>query len=166
MTKKIIAAFNSGDIEEIKNIIYESTIPLCEVCFSSLQHIFIGKNALYSLWLSLFEAFPNGIFRTSQCTINDSKQVYTSFVFFGTKIFPLLIDGVPMDFQQPTINMIEPTIIQSASIVIDQSRLLYSTEELLDADDIPDMVFEGRIIVQLNDNFEINRFDFSWSRKV
>lgn len=165
-TKRIINAYNAGDIEGIKEIIYDATVALCEIYFSSLTHVFIGKAALYSLWVSLFEAFPNGVFRTSDSVINENKQVYTKFVFSGTKIFPLLIDGMPVELLQ-SHNLAEPSIVvQSASVVADRSRPMFNTAELLETDDIPEMIFEGRIILQMNESCQIKKFDFSWSRKM
>lgn len=157
-TKRIINAYNAGDIEAIKGIIYDATIALCEIYFSSLSRVFVGKEALYSLWVSLFEAFPNGVFRTSDTVIDEHKQVYTKFLFSGTKIFPLLIDGVPVD------GMSDSIVVQSSSVVADYSRPIYNTAELLETDTIPDMVFEGRIILQMNEQCKIKRFDFSWNR--
>jgi hypothetical protein len=128
--------------------------------------VFIGKAALYSLWVSLFEAFPNGVFRTSDSVINENKQVNTKFLFTGTKIFPLLIDGMPVELLQSE-DLPEPSIVvQSASVVADRSRPMYNTAELLETDDIPEMTFEGRIILQMNEHCQIKKFDFSWSRKV
>jgi predicted ester cyclase len=169
-TKRIINAYNSGDIEAIKDIIYECTVGLCEIYFSSLTHVFIGKAALFSLWVSLFEAFPNGIFRTSDSVINENKQVYTKFLFNGTKIFPLLIDGVPVELLQShglLSSAEDPSIVvQSASVIADRTRPMFNTAELLETDDIPEMIFEGRIILQMNELCQIKRFDFSWSRKL
>lgn len=165
-TKRIINAYNAGDIEGIKGIIYDSTVALCEIYFSSLTHVFIGKAALYSLWVSLFDAFPNGVFRTSDSVINENKQVYTKFLFTGTKIFPLLIDGMPVELLQGQGASQQSVVVQSASVVADHSRPMYNTAELLETDDIPEMTFEGRIILQMNEQCQIKKFDFSWSRKV
>lgn len=159
-TKRIINAYNAGDIEGIKSIVYESTVVLCEIYFSSLAHVFIGKSALYSLWVSLFEAFPNGVFRTSDSVIDEHKQVHTKFLFSGTKIFPLLIDGTPVEGVSDSI------VVQSSSVVADHTRPMYNTAELLETDTIPEMVFEGRIILQMNEQCQIKKFDFSWSRKM
>lgn len=159
-TKRIINAYNAGDIEGIREIIYESTVVMCEVYFSSLAHVFIGKEALFSLWESLFEAFPNGVFRTSDSVINEHKQVHTRFLFSGTKIFPLLIDGMPVEGVSDSI------VVQSSSVVADRTRPMFNTAELLETDDIPEMIFEGRIILQMNEHCQIKKFDFSWSRKA
>jgi hypothetical protein len=193
-TKRIITAFNSGDVELLRDIIYEATVDSCEVYFSSLKHVFIGKSALFSLWISLFEAFPNGIFRTSDSVINEKKQVFTSFLFFGTKIFPLLIDGMPLELLSST-HALSPGasadsssssgvhaanssaaasssssssqyIVQSASVVADRNRPLYTTSELLEMDRVPEMIFEGRIVLHMNEYCKIKRFDFAWTRKV
>lgn len=166
-TKRIINAYNAGDIEGIKGIIYDATVSLCEIYFSSLTHVFIGKAALYSLWVSLFEAFPNGVFRTSDSVINENKQVYTKFLFSGTKIFPLLIDGMPVELVSSQGIAQEPSIVvQSASVVADRTRPMFNTAELLETDDIPEMIFEGRIILQMNESCQIKKFDFSWARKT
>ncbi len=173
-TKRIITAFNSGDIEMLRDIIFETSTDNCEVFFSSLQHVFVGKAALFSLWISLFEAFPNGIFRTSDSVINEKKQVFTSFLFFGTKIFPLLIDGMPLellnshsspsDAQQQ--QQLQQYIVQSASVVADRNRPIYTTSELLELDRVPEMIFEGRIVLHMNEFCKVKRFDFAWTRKV
>ena len=166
-TKRIINAYNAGDIESIRDIIYDSTVDMCEIYFSSLQHVFLGKTALFSLWVSLFEAFPNGIFRTSDSVINENKQVFTSFLFFGTKIFPLLIDGMPVELLSAHgIPEAEIKAIDSSSVVVDRSKPIYKTAELLETEDIPEMIFEGRIILQMNEKCEIQKFDFSWARQT
>lgn len=164
-TKRIVTSFNAGDIEAIRDIIYDATLDSCEVVFSNMQHVFVGKSALFSLWASLFEAFPNGIFRTSDSVINEKKQVYTSFLFFGTKIFPLLIDGMPLELLATT----KPVDLQQtpakASVIVDRSRPIFTTAELLEAEHIPEMVFEGRIVLHLNEQCRIRKFDFAWNRK-
>jgi hypothetical protein len=43
---------------------------------------------------------------------------------------------------------------------------MFNTAELLETDDIPEMIFEGRIILQMNEHCQIKKFDFSWSRKA
>jgi hypothetical protein len=207
-TKRIITAFNSGDIEGIRDIIYESTTEHVDVYFSNLTHnVFIGKSALFSLWSSLFEAFPNGIFRTSDSVINEKKQVFTSFLFFGTKIFPLLIDGMPLELltmssssaikpvQLEHQNQLQNSLFSSlsatsrnpasslnantslsynggsssgsvATVKVDRHRPIYTTAELLEAESIPEMVFEGRIVLHMNEHCRIRKFDFVWNRKM
>ncbi len=207
-TKRIITTFNSGDIEGIRDIIYESTTEHVEVYFSNLTHnAFIGKSALFSLWSSLFEAFPNGIFRTSDSVINEKKQVFTSFLFFGTKIFPLLIDGMPLELlTMSSSSAIKPVQLEHqnqihrqnslfgassrntsssmnantslsqtiggsssgsvATVKVDRNRPIYTTAELLEAESIPEMVFEGRIVLHMNEHCRIRKFDFVWNRKM
>jgi hypothetical protein len=164
-TKRIVNAFNAGDIEAIRDIVFDAALEICEVYFSNLQHVFVGKAALFSLWASLFEAFPNGIFRTSDSVINEKKQVYTSFLFFGTKIFPLLIDGMPLELLASSKPIDPQYLMQTASVVVDRNRPVFTTAELLEAEHIPEMVFEGRIVLHLNENCRIRKFDFAWNRK-
>jgi hypothetical protein len=165
-TKRIINAFNAGDIETIHDIINDCAFDTCEVYFSNLQHVFIGKIALFSLWASLFDAFPNGIFRTSDSVINEKKQVFTSFLFFGTKIFPLLIDGMPLEALATTKPLDPQSLVQTASVKVDRSRPMFTTTELLEVENIPEMVFEGRIVLHLNEQCRIRKFDFAWNRKM
>lgn len=173
-TKRIINSFNAGDIEAIREIVFDAAVENCEVYFSNLQHVFLGKLALFSLWTSLFEAYPNGIFRTSDSVINEKKQVYTSFLFFGTKIFPLLIDGLPVEMMTMTNNQCSTSSATgtsntnncSSSVIVDRERPLFTTAELLEAEAIPEMVFEGRIVVHLNEHCRIRKFDFAWHRKL
>lgn len=165
-TKRIVNAFNAGDIESIRDIVYESTLDLCEVYFSNLHHVFIGRAALFSLWASLFEAFPNGIFRTSDSVINEKKQVYTSFLFFGTKIFPLLVDGMPLEVLASDRPIDPQYIMQTASVKVDRNQPLFTTAELLEVENIPEMVFEGRIVLHMNEHCHIRKFDFAWNRKI
>ena len=165
-TKRIITAFNSGDIESIHDIINECALDTCEVYFSNLQHVFIGKVALFSLWSSLFDAFPNGIFRTSDSVINEKKQVFTSFLFFGTKIFPLLIDGMPLEALATTKPIDPDSLVQTASVKVDRTRPMFTTPELLEAETIPEMVFEGRIVLHMSEQCYIRKFDFAWNRKM
>lgn len=165
-TKRIITSFNSGDIESIHDIIHDATLDTCEVYFSNLQHVFVGKSALFSLWSSLFDAFPNGIFRTSDSVINEKKQVFTSFLFFGTKIFPLLIDGMPLEALTSTKPFDPSSMIQTASVKVDRAKPMFTTSELLEAETIPEMVFEGRIVLHMNEHCKIRKFDFAWNRKM
>ncbi len=190
-TKRIVNAFNAGDIESIRDIVYESTLDICEVYFSNLHHVFIGRAALFSLWSSLFEAFPNGIFRTSDSVINEKKQVFTSFLFFGTKIFPLLIDGLPLEILTTTpatttaamalsamagfssssdkrtaASQAQQLMMPSPSVKVDRNQPMFTTAELLEAENIPEMVFEGRIVLHMNEHCKIRKFDFAWNRKM
>jgi hypothetical protein len=198
-TKRIVNAFNAGDIEGIREIVYHSTLDSCEVYFSNLNHLFRGQAALFSLWSSLFEAFPNGIFRTSDSVINEKKQVFTSFLFFGTKIFPLLIDGLPLEILTTTPatttaalalsalaglplsvdkrfsgstgtfsiqHQQHPQTTSSPFVKVDRNQPMFTTAELLEVENIPEMVFEGRIVLHLNENCKIRKFDFAWSRKM
>jgi len=164
ITAKIIALFNAGDIDEINSIITNRSIPMCEVYFSTLNHVLIGRNAFFSLWSAIFEAFPNGIFRPSPTIIDENHQYHTNFIFFGTKIFPMLIDGVPVELQNSSTQS-EPIAITSGSIVIDSSRIFYSSIELEKTEEIPEMLFEGYIILQMSDDNKIIKFEFSWCRK-
>ena len=164
ITAKIIASFNAGDIEEIDNIITTQSIPLCEVYFSTLNHILIGRSAFFSLWSAIFTAFPNGIFRPSPTIIKEHEKYLTNFLFFGTKIYPLLIDGVPVELQHSSARL-EPVAITSASIVVDTSRILFSSSELEETEEIPEMLFEGYLIIEMNEDNKIRKFEFSWSRK-
>jgi hypothetical protein len=165
-TKRIITGFNSGDIEGIHDIINDCTLDSCEVYFSNLQHVFVGKIALFSLWSSLFDAFPNGIFRTSDSVINEKKQVFTSFLFFGTKIFPMLIDGMPLEALASTKPLDAISLPQTASVKVDRTRPMFTTLELLEAETIPEMIFEGRIVLHMNEHCRIRKFDFAWNRKM
>lgn len=165
-TKRIINAFNAGDIETIHEIINDSVLDTCEVYFSNLQHVFVGKAALFSLWSSLFDAFPNGIFRTSDSVINEKKQVFTSFLFFGTKIFPLLIDGMPLEVLTTTKPFDAQSLTSTVSIKVDRGHPMFTTNELLEAETIPEMVFEGRIVLHMNEQCKIRKFDFAWNRKM
>lgn len=42
-TKRIVNAFNAGDVEAIHEIVFDAALDSCEVCFSNLQHVFIGE---------------------------------------------------------------------------------------------------------------------------
>lgn len=98
--------------------------------------------------------------------INEKKQVYTSFLFFGTKIFPLLIDGMPLELLA-TAGTINPQyLVHTASVIVDRNRPMFTTAELLEADSIPEMVFEGRIVLHMNEQCRIRKFDFAWHRKI
>lgn len=165
ITAKIIASFNAGDIDKIENIITTQSIPLCEVYFSALNHVLIGRRAFFSLWSSILEAFPNGIFRPSPTIINEHQKYLTNFLFFGTKIYPLLIDGVPVELQHSSARL-EPVAITSASFVVDTSRILFSSAELEAIEEMPEMFFEGYLILEMNEDNMIRKFEFSWSRKM
>eukprot|EP00428_Durinskia_dybowskii_P077258 CAMPEP_0170354310 /NCGR_PEP_ID=MMETSP0117_2-20130122/34_1 /TAXON_ID=400756 /ORGANISM="Durinskia baltica, Strain CSIRO CS-38" /LENGTH=185 /DNA_ID=CAMNT_0010608259 /DNA_START=246 /DNA_END=803 /DNA_ORIENTATION=- len=156
-TKRIINAYNAGDIEGIREIVFSSTTRLCEVYFSSVNRVFIGNDSLYSLWVSLFDAFPNGVFLTSDTVINENKQVFTRFHFRGTKILRLLIDGVPVEGDPNCI------VVQSGSMVADHSHTMLSEIDLPESGPLPEMNFEGRIILQINEHCLIKKFDFSWN---
>lgn len=164
ITATIIASFNAGDIDEIDNIITSQSIPLCEVYFSTLNHVLIGRSAFFSLWSAILVAFPNGIFRPSPTIVNENQKYLTNFLFFGTKIYPLLIDGVPVELQHSSARL-EPVAINSASFVVDTSRILFSSSELEETEEIPEMLFEGFLIIDMNEDNKIRKVEFSWSRK-
>ena len=164
ITAKIIASFNAGDIDEIDDIITSQSLPLCEVYFSTLNHVLIGRSAFFSLWSAILVAFPNGIFRPSSTIVNEHKKYLTNFLFFGTKIYPLLIDGVPVELQHSSARL-EPVAINSASFVVDTSRILYSSSELEETEEISEMLFEGFLILEMNEDNKIRKVEFSWSRK-
>lgn len=164
ITAKIIASFNAGDVDDIDNIITSHSIPLCEVYFSTLNHVLIGRSAFFSLWSAILVAFPNGIFRPSSTIVNEHQKYLTNFLFFGTKIYPLLIDGVPVELQHSSARL-EPVAIDSASFVVDTSRILFSSSELEETEEIPEMLFEGFLILEMNEDNKIRKVEFSWSRK-
>ena len=132
VARRIVNAYNMGDLEAIENIIREAIVENCEICVFPFRYaadadadaadaaiyvpdqcdhhhtptrispspsstctphrylpIFIhlpterthpisqrlrGRTALMSMWLTLVEAFPNGIFRLSDTTINEGNQ--------------------------------------------------------------------------------------------
>lgn len=179
-TSVVLDSYNSGDIDEIDRLIREDCLEGCQIFFSSLHHVFIGKAALFSLWAALSEAFPNGIFRIISSVLSNTdnlKRLHTNFAFIGTKIFPLLIDGVPVELQPNNSSFFsasegaksfllsDPIAIPSATVVIDHTRPYFQSSMLLEGTVIPDMVFEGTIVLLLTEDLKVQQFDFSWFRK-
>jgi hypothetical protein len=164
----ILDAYNAGLIEELKDFLMQTASPFCEVHFSALQQLFVGQAALCSLWTSLFVAFPNGVFRTAESTTTLGKS-RTTFRFYGTKIFPLVIDDVPIKLRPPQTHQTGPApedVLRSLSLVADLSRPIYDTTQLLTTATLPEMVFEGHIDLVLDDEEQIKVFEFSWTRVV
>eukprot|EP00981_Chlorochromonas_danica_P006578 scaffold1435_cov162-Ochromonas_danica.AAC.12 len=46
-------------------------------------------------------------------------------------------------------------LVHTASVIVDRNRPMYTTAELLETDTIPEMVFEGRIVLHMNEHCRI-----------
>jgi hypothetical protein len=95
VVKRIMDCFNSGNIDEIKDIIYDSVPQDCEVNLTALNIRLMGGAAVFALMTSLAEAFPSGCFRTSDTLVDDDGKVFIRFVFSGIKLYELVFDTLP-----------------------------------------------------------------------
>lgn len=89
-----IAAFNSGDIDQLVSFIQKSISEDCLLLTPSLFQELRGKNAVVQFWTLILEAFPDGIFQLSQTTVEDNGFVSSRFVFTGTKVSSLPSDAL------------------------------------------------------------------------
>jgi predicted ester cyclase len=89
----IIDSYNIGDIAGIKKIITETMTMDCDVCVFPLNQRLKGTAALIDVWEAMLQAFPDGVFRASDTTINDKGELITRFVFSGAKQFNIVLGG-------------------------------------------------------------------------
>ena len=95
-SRRIIDSFNVGDLAEIQKIV-ENTVTLdCDVYVFPLNQRMRGRNALMDLWESMLEAFPDGVFRASDTTINDKGELTTRFIFTGAKQFNIRLGNTSL----------------------------------------------------------------------
>jgi hypothetical protein len=105
------------------------------------------------------------VLRAAKSTTDEEGKSSTTFRFYGTKIFPLVIDTLPFSLQ-PRTGPSPDDFMRSRSLVADLSRPIYDTAQLLTTAVLPDMVFEGVINLVLDDDDQIKIFEFSWTRVV
>ena len=94
-SRRIIDSFNVGDLAGIQGIIEHTVTSDCNVYIFPLNQHLRGRNALMDLWESMLEAFPDGVFRASDTTINDKGEVITRFIFTGAKQFHIRLGNNP-----------------------------------------------------------------------
>ena len=154
-TKRIITAFNSGDIDSLKEIAQEIATNDVEVYIPSVSCNVRGLEHLIAFWKALGEAYPNGIFSTSDTYIDEKRIVQTAFIFTGTKLFPLLLNGIPLDGEGECIEY------SNKAIEIDQTKPTYTSEELMEIDSTPEMRLVGRIYLDLDLDCKVKKFTFN-----
>jgi hypothetical protein len=90
-SRRIIDTFNVGDVAGIQSIIEDTVTKDCDVCIFPLNQHIKGRETLVDLWESMHEAFPDGVFRASDTTINDRGELITRFVFSGARQFNIVL---------------------------------------------------------------------------
>ena len=90
-SRRIIDTFNVGDVAGIQSIIEDTVTKDCDVCIFPLNKHIKGRETLVDLWESMLEAFPDGVFRASDTTINDRGELITRFVFSGARQFNIVL---------------------------------------------------------------------------
>lgn len=90
-SRRIIDTFNGGDVAGIQSIIEDTVTEDCDVCIFPLNQHIKGRETLVDLWESMHEAFPDGVFRASDTTINDKGELTTRFVFSGARQFNIVL---------------------------------------------------------------------------
>ena len=91
VSRRIIDLFNVGDVTGIQKIIEEAVTMDCDICILPLKQHLIGRAALIDAWESMLEAFPDGVFRVSDTTINDKGELTTRFNFSGARQFNIVL---------------------------------------------------------------------------
>lgn len=86
-SRRIIDKFNVGDLAGILSIIEDAATIDCDVCIFPLNQHVKGRLALVEVWEAMYEAFPDGVFRASDTTINDEGELTTRFIFSGARQF-------------------------------------------------------------------------------
>lgn len=95
-SRRIIDSFNVGDLAEIQKIVDDTVTLDCDVYVFPLNQRMRGRNALMDLWESMLEAFPDGVFRASDTTINDKGELTTRFIFTGAKQFNIRLGNTSL----------------------------------------------------------------------
>ena len=90
-SRRIIDTFNVGDVAGIHSIIEDAVTTDCDVYIFPVRQHLKGRAALMDLWEAMLEAFPDGVFRASDTTINDKGELITRFVFTGAKQFNIVL---------------------------------------------------------------------------
>lgn len=91
VSRRIIDSFNVGDVTGIQKIIEDAVTIDCDICIFPLNQHLIGRAALIDAWESMLEAFPDGVFRASDTTINDKGELTTRFIFSGARQFNIIL---------------------------------------------------------------------------
>ena len=91
ISRRIIDLFNVGDVTGIQKIIEDAVTTDCDICILPLKQHLIGRAALIDAWESMLEAFPDGVFRVSDTTINDKGELTTRFIFSGARQFNIVL---------------------------------------------------------------------------
>ena len=91
ISRRIIDLFNVGDVSGIQKIIEDAVTMDCDICILPLKQHLIGRAALIDAWESMLEAFPDGVFRVSDTTINDKGELTTRFIFSGARQFNIVL---------------------------------------------------------------------------
>lgn len=86
-SRRIIDKYNVGDLAGILSIIEDAATIDCDVCIFPLNQHVKGRLALVEVWEAMHEAFPDGVFRASDTTINDEGELTTRFIFSGARQF-------------------------------------------------------------------------------
>ena len=86
-SRRIIDKYNVGDLQGILDIIEDAATIDCDVCIFPLNQHVKGRLALVEVWEAMYEAYPDGVFRASDTTINDEGELTTRFTFTGARQF-------------------------------------------------------------------------------
>jgi hypothetical protein len=105
VAKRILNGFNSGNIDEIKEIILESIPQDCEVNLTALNIKLMGGASIFILMNSLMEAIPNGCFRTSDTIVDDEGKVIIRFAFSGIKLYEMTFELWPAFLRPESTSM-------------------------------------------------------------
>lgn len=90
--RKIVAAFNEGDISEVNSVISDVCSPTCVLITPSIFQELNGFFAITKFFTVLLEAFPDALMNIVGLQSEDYGVATCKFTFSGTKVF-----GLPTD---------------------------------------------------------------------
>lgn len=90
----LLSVFHSGDDAQLTNYVQNVTCENCLLLTPSLFQELRGRNAVVHFWHLILEAFPDGLFKLSETTVEDNNFVSSKFTFTGTKVSSLPSDAM------------------------------------------------------------------------
>ncbi len=158
--KKVMDEFNAGNIETIDEYIVETLATDCEIILKTMNKILIGPLALHTLLVSLFESFPNGIFRTSSTSVDEHGIVMVDFIFSGSKLFDLVFgqdDLTNFDVRGDSFDVDNLYVVN-----FDRDNPKLTSRQLL-VESPDECKVYGSVMATLTSACKIGRIQVSWS---
>lgn len=185
--RRIVAAFNEGDINEVNSVISEVCSPKCVLITPSIFQELNGFFAITKLFTVLLEAFPDALMNTSDLQSEDYGVATCKFTFSGTKVFGLPTDVLfrqwrsSQDAQAQDVvpakttaagsgarkanPQVDPMTLKMFDDLIAHNEALKSTAASAPTDDKenPAVKVSGHIFLVFDVNEKISRLVFVWN---